>query len=141
MVNVYYATMRRFPLLIFCALLFVWPAAVSPAAGAPPPASTADADLTPQAGEIRLEGTLREMAPAQGRLVLLATRAQDPGRPAQGIDPPRLKVILVRPTTTLRPGPGGPPGLSAFQPGNSVIVVGKSLGRGKPLVARVLAAQ
>ena len=44
MVNVYYATMRRFPLLIFSALLFVWPAAIFPAAGAPVPASAADGD-------------------------------------------------------------------------------------------------
>ena len=52
-------------------------------------AVAADPVLTPQTGEVRLEGTLRETSPARKRLVLLALRAQSPGRPAQEFDAPR----------------------------------------------------
>ena len=100
----------------------------------------AAASLMPQVGEVRLEGTLRDMDATRRRLTLLAIRAQDPGQDPRGLDPPRQKVVLVRPSTTLRPAGGGPAALSAFQPGDTVIVIGKSEGTGRPLVARVVAA-
>ena len=115
------------------------PAAVSAAANVP--AAVPDPALTPRTGEVRLEGTVREIQPGQKRLVLLASHAQDAGHDAQTLDPPRPKTILVRADTTLRPSGGARAALNNFQPGDTVIVVGKSAGTGKPLVARVISTQ
>ena len=48
---------------------------------------------------------------------------------------------MVGPATGLHPANGERPALSAFQPGDAVIVIGKILGPGKPLLAREIAAQ
>ena len=120
-----------------------WPLALLVFWTIPPLASFAappNAALTVRPGEVRLEGTLRGTDAAHQMLVLLVTRAQDPGRPALDLDPPRPKDILIRPSTALRPAAGAKASLEAFQPGDAVIVIGRSLGGGKPLVARLVAA-
>ena len=98
-----------------------------------------DPALTPRLGEVRLEGTVRETFSGQSRLILWASRATDCGRPSQAIEPARQKIILVHPSTQMHPATGAA-ALASFQPGDTVIVVGKSLGPGKPLLARLVAA-
>ena len=96
--------------------------------------------LTPRTGEVRLEGTVREASPAQKRLVLWVSRATDPGRPPHDIEPPRQKIVVIRPSTHLLSPSGGRAALGDFQPGDAVVIVGKSLGVGKPMAARLIAA-
>ena len=97
--------------------------------------------LTVQPGEIRVEGTIRDVDPADRRLTLLALHAQPPGRSALAFDPPRLEIIQVRPSTLFYTTNGERASWGAFQPGDAVIVIGISPGPGKPLPVRVIAAQ
>lgn len=119
----------------------VWLSDASLTSAPLPVAAPADLLLQPQSGEIRLEGTLQACLPTQGRLVLLAARSADPEQPSVDIIPPRRKVILVDSRTVLRPTHGTPAALGNFHTGDSIIVVGRNQGHGKPLVARMITAK
>ena len=85
--------------------------------------------LTPPAGETLLEGTVREMRPAQGQFVLLVTRVLVHGGAPHDIEPPRQQVVSVRPDAGLQRLPAKTPSgnpLATLQPGDRIAVVGKA---------------
>lgn len=105
-----------------------------------PPPMPADPALAPRPGEVRVEGTVRDTSVGQKRLVLWVSRVTEPGHAPTDLDAPRPKTILIVSATRLHSAAGKSVPLASFQPGDAVIIVGKSMAPGKPLVARLIAA-
>lgn len=103
--------------------------------------------LKPSAGETLLEGSIREMRPAQKQFVLLVTRVIAANGTAKDIEPPRQQVISARPDTVLQRLPGKKPlgtnPLTTLQPGDRIAVLGPPPPSGKALAAHsiVIAAK
>lgn len=103
--------------------------------------------LKPPAGETLLEGSIREMRPAQKQFVLLVTRVIAANGTAKDIEPPRQQVISARPDTELQRLPDKKPlgtnPLVTLQPGDRIAVLGPPPSSGKALAARsiVIAAK
>lgn len=97
--------------------------------------------LAPAAGETLLEGTIREMRPAQRQFVLLVTRRFAHGGAPKDIEPPRQQRISVRPGTGLQrlpeKAPSGKRPLATLQPGDRIAVLGKE-SSAAPLAARLI---
>ncbi|MDQ2686847.1 MAG: carbohydrate binding domain-containing protein [Armatimonadota bacterium] len=95
--------------------------------------------LKPSAGETLLEGSIREMRPAQKQFVLLVTRVIAANGTAKDIEPPRQQVISARPDTELQRLPDKKPlgtnPLVTLQPGDRIAVLGPPPPSGKALAA------
>lgn len=120
----------------------VWIADVSltPVPAPPTVAPTVvDPLLLPRVGEIRLEGAIEQVLSTQGRIVLLAAQMRDTNEASTAITPPRRKVVLIGRSTLLHLVQNGQTSLASLRPGETLIVVGKNQGSGKPLYARVIA--
>jgi hypothetical protein len=96
----------------------------------------------PNAGEIRLEGTIRETNFADGSFVLLVTRTVQPDGTKQDLPEPRLKTVRLSKFTRLGTGSNRltNPGL-VLQAGDTVAIIGRDLGVGKVIPARQILTQ
>jgi hypothetical protein len=103
--------------------------------------TTDDAPLQVQAGEIRLEGTLRTVDFENKNFTLEATSFILPGGRSGRITTPKPKTVLLRDKVLLfvRGTADKPLETKLLQAGQSVIAVGKDDGSGKPLTARAIA--
>lgn len=112
------------------------PDTLSPPTPAPTPPATAPdrvaPGVRPRANELLLEGTVRETQPGRKQMTLLATCNVNPDGTWEAIEPPRQKIVFIGPSAPLKKL------LASLKPGDRVAVVGKNIGVGKPLVARLL---
>lgn len=115
-------------------------------AGTAPTPATASSDaiapgLWPHAGETLLEGTIREMRPAQRQFVLLVTRRLVPEGATTNVEPPRQQLISVGAGAALQrlpeKAPSGRNPLATLQPGDRIAVLG-SPAASKPVAARLV---
>jgi hypothetical protein len=111
----------------------------------PRPAASRHSTATPttpttQQGEIKLDGVVRSINTKERSLVLVAQKATLPGGNPAELSPARDKTVTIGNLTILSTngGAGRKLDLSSMRIGETISVIGKNLGAGKPLPARVI---
>lgn len=132
------------PAMVVCGIQGARAADVTAAPTAASPAAITPSVL-PNAGEIKVEGTVQSFDTATGKLVLLATAVTLPGKDTINLNPSRRKTITVDDATMLvrkTVDPANSPALkiAELKPDVKVIADGKDLGVGQEMPARLLQA-
>lgn len=103
------------------------------------PARAAEVETAIATGEIRLDGKIITLNIDQKSLVLEATAFTLPDGKSKALAPAKTKTILVPESTMLRlQGRDEPAALSDLKAGAVVAVIGRDLGSGKDLPARLI---
>jgi hypothetical protein len=104
------------------------------------PVARTSATLVVQRGEIEIEGPILSIDEKARLLVLEARKITSPGGKSTEIAPPRNKTVTIGSLTLMSIGGGvaSKLDLADLRPDDVVCVIGKDLGVGKPLPARLV---
>ncbi|MCC6484958.1 MAG: hypothetical protein IT209_08950, partial [Armatimonadetes bacterium] len=91
--------------------------------------------LSPKAGEIVVEGTIKKLSPSDGGFVMQVTGITLPGQGPITLSPPREKTVVPNSPAAITQG-GQPAKLGALKTGARVSAVGPNKGKGTTLRAR-----
>jgi hypothetical protein len=106
--------------------------------GAPAPAApTATSGPTPGAGEIVVDGSVTKVDPARKTIQMSVNAIVLPPDERIALSSARKKTVLVSGTTTIHVGTGSG-SIQDLKSGQAISVVGKDLGKGKRLPARLI---